>query len=206
MKKLILLTSVMLVSIVICAQNPRAQQGVGKEKKEEAKEKVQDHTKQGQQKADQARKMVNQADEKGQQAAGQIVEKTEQALEQGREAGEVREPQGKAYGRDKGGLSGRDFGQARAAAARNREEKEAVTREVATEVKEGVNRTKTRVEDVREKLVERVRNREISEEEYGRKIQRIKEIEEEVERIEEARKETERVIRENLPEISREIQ
>ncbi|MBW6498800.1 MAG: hypothetical protein K0B09_10450 [Bacteroidales bacterium] len=208
MKKIFLFAGVMLVSVALLAQNPRSQQGQGREKQEEVKEQGQQRAQQGREQAEQAtaRERAQQGVEQAErqvERAEEGLERAEEGLERAKDAREQVEGRGHAYGRDKGGLSGRDFGQARAAAARTKEEKEEVTREVALEVEEGVRRTKTRVEEAREVLEERVKNREISEEEFEKRTRRIEEIEEEVMRIEEMRKETERVIRERLPEVER---
>ncbi len=189
MKKLLLITGILMVSVALMAQNPRSQQR-GQEKKEQAQEKAEEQKQQGQDRGQQGQ-------ERGQQAREQAQQQRERG-QAGQEADKA-DPRGHAYGRDKGGMHGRDFGQARAAAARSKEEKQEIVREVAVEVEEGVRRTTTRVEEARETIEERRRRGEISEEEYEKRTRRVEEIEKEIEQIEAERRGTERVIRERIP-------
>jgi colicin import membrane protein len=198
MVRIIVLAGILALTSSTYAQNPRSQQGGrGEEQREAARQRVDERTQErdvrGNQPPGQSQQQRGQRDAEeqttppGQQRAAQARERAGQNEQR-------TEPQGHAYGRNKGDLQGRDFGQARAAAARSIQEKKAVTREVASEVEEGVRRTTTKIEEARENTENRRRRGEISSEEYERRMRRIDEIERETKRIEEERTQTKRVI------------
>jgi colicin import membrane protein len=206
MKRIIIFTGMLLLAVSLSAQSPRGQQG-REQGRQQSETKADTVRARGQERGAQTREQARQRAEEAQEAREEARQQAEEAQQRGQErpgrGEEVRpgaaDPQGHAYGRERGGLHGRDFGQARAAAARSKEEKQEVTIQVAREVDEGIRRTERRLEEAREVLEERVANREISREEYEARKRRVEEIEAEMRRVEEARRETEQVIREHLP-------
>ena len=105
------------------------------------------------------------------------------------------EQHGNAYGKHKDGQCGRDFGQQRAQAAKNKVEKEKVVKEVATEVDQKVVNTKTRVQEARTAVETKYKKKQITKAQYEEKMKRIDEIEKDVQRIETERQATDKVIK-----------
>jgi len=102
---------------------------------------------------------------------------------------------GNAYGHHKDGKCGRDFGQQRAQAAKNKVEKEKVVKEVATEVDQKVVNTKNRVQEARTAVETKYKKKQITKAQYEEKMKRIDEIEKDVQRIETERQATDKVIK-----------
>ena len=105
------------------------------------------------------------------------------------------ENNGNAYGHHKDGQCGRDFGQQRAQAAKNKVEKEKVVKEVATEVDQKVVNAKTRVQEARTAVETKYKKKQITKAQYEEKMKRIDEIEKDVLRIETERQATDKVIK-----------
>lgn len=105
------------------------------------------------------------------------------------------ENNGNAYGHHKDGQCGRDFGQQRAQAAKNKVEKEKVVKEVATEVDQKVVNTKNRVQEARTAVETKYKKKQITKAQYEEKMKRIDEIEKDVQRIETERQATDKVIK-----------
>ncbi len=78
--------------------------------------------------------------------------------------------QGNAFGKDKGDMSGREFGQQRAAEARNKKEESAENIRIAID----------KLTDARIKLEEKMKRKEISQKDYEEKMKQIEEATEEV--------------------------
>jgi hypothetical protein len=102
---------------------------------------------------------------------------------------------GHAYGHNKDGKCGRDFGQERAKNAKNKVEKETVVKEVAAEVDQAIVTTKNRTQEARTAVQDKYKKKQITKAQYEEKIKRIDEIEKEVIRIENERKATDQVIK-----------
>ncbi len=105
------------------------------------------------------------------------------------------EHQGNAYGHHKDGKCGRDFGQERAKAAKNKVEKEQVVKEVAQEVDQKVANTKNRVTEARKAVETQYKTKKITKVQYEEKMKRIDLIEKDVQRIETERQATDKVIK-----------
>ena len=105
------------------------------------------------------------------------------------------EHKGNAYGHCKDGQTGREFGQQRAQAAKNKVEKEKVVKEVATEVDQKVVNTKTKVQEARTAVETKYKKKQITKAQYEEKMKRIDEIEKDVQRIETERQATDKVIK-----------
>ncbi|MFO7722255.1 MAG: hypothetical protein R6V49_03435 [Bacteroidales bacterium] len=91
---------------------------------------------------------------------------------------------GHAYGKDKEGLEGKEFGQARAAEARS---KEKVLKETETNIEKAEKSnaaTREKIKKSRENLEMKKNRKEISKEEYDKKKKELDEIEEKVEKLE----------------------
>lgn len=92
---------------------------------------------------------------------------------------------GNAYGKDKGDLSGREFGQQRAAEARqNREIKQNELQNTIRDSKGRVAEAKERVKLAREKLEKDKKARKINDKEYKERIERIEKAEAQIQELE----------------------
>ena len=126
-----------------------------------------------------------------------------------RQADSLNRGQGHAYGRDKGEMTGREFGQARAAAARNlNDQVERLDKNIAT-AEETVRRGKTEIERAEEALEEGNMNEEQKQTRIEQ-IEKAKEqlsdleevIEKEKEKVNNARKKLEELLKDNVPAVN----
>lgn len=161
----------------------------GKEKVKEAEEAVQKEEEKAveavQKEEEKAAEAVNKEEEKAREAMKQEKEKARDAADakEGKEAGKG---QGNAYGRNKGGLEGRDFGQARAEEARmkNQEKKSELDRRV----EDGEQKTiqaRERIRVAREDLEKEKTSKKITDEAYQQKKEKIDNAEKAVTDLEE---------------------
>ncbi len=103
--------------------------------------------------------------------------------------------QGNAYGKNKGDLTGREFGQERARQAKlNKETKQ---EELSKVVDVNSEKTKTAREKVNEKLeeLEKMKEKgEVSEKEYGAKVEKIEEVKKQIFDLEEKMKKAKQIV------------
>lgn len=103
--------------------------------------------------------------------------------------------QGNAYGKNKGNLTGREFGQERARQAKlNKETKQ---EELSNVVDVNSEKTKTAREKVNEKLeeLEKMKEKgEVSEKEYGAKVEKIEEVKKQIFDLEEKMKKAKQIV------------
>ena len=161
----------------------------GKEKVKEAEEAVQKEEEKAmeavQKEEEKAAEAVNKEEEKAREAMKQEKEKVRDAADakEGKEAGKGR---GNAYGRNKGGLEGRDFGQARAEEARmkNQEKKSELDRRVEDGEQKTVQ-ARERIRVAREDLEKEKASKKISDQAYQQKKEKIDNAEKAVTDLEE---------------------
>lgn len=91
---------------------------------------------------------------------------------------------GNAYGKNKGDLSGREFGQQRAGEARSKSEKVENAQLRNNETKESLNSAKEKLETANKTLEEKLKRKEISKEEYDLKKQKINSVARELNELE----------------------
>lgn len=122
MKTFKLMTSMLAIALFIGSHSVNAQ-GKGQEAKDKNKdktEKIQEKTKEAHDKAhDKAEEAVQKGHEKANKTLDKAHEKVERTQEKIKKE-RAKENQGNAYGKNKGDLSGREFGQHRAAEARRK--------------------------------------------------------------------------------------
>ena len=91
---------------------------------------------------------------------------------------------GHAYGKDKDSLSGREFGQNRAAEARSKKEAVEQTEANISEVTQANTDTKEKIKQAREKLEAKKKNKQINQADYNKKKQALDDLEKEVDELE----------------------
>lgn len=102
--------------------------------------------------------------------------------------------QGNAYGKNKGDLSGKEFGQNRAEDAKNKDEAVTITQNNINQVATTNTDTKEKIKQAREKLEKKFKNKELTKAEYEKKKKAIDDLEIEVNTLETKSKE----VKENL--------
>jgi len=161
----------------------------GKEKVKEAEEAVEKEEEKAveavQKEEEKAAEAINKEEEKAREAMKQEKEKVRDAadVKEGKDTGKGR---GNAYGRNKGGLEGRDFGQVRAEEARmkNQEKKS----ELDKRVEDGEQKTvqaRERIRVAREDLEKEKTSKKINDETYQQKKEKIDNAEKAVTDLEE---------------------
>lgn len=180
MKKIlsILPVTVIIVALLTSGGEALAQQQAGRDK---AKKEVNQAKQKGKEKVKEADEVLQKEQEEATEAVEKEAEKTREAEE--KEAGKGK---GNAYGRNKGGLEGRDFGQARAEEARmkNQEKKSELDKKVEDgEQKSAQARERIRV--AREKLEKQKASGKVKDDEYQQKKGKIDAAEKAVNDLEE---------------------
>ncbi len=152
---------------------------------------------------DKANKEVSQTKQKGKEKAKEADEALQKEQERAREAGQKEKERmketygdnqdqergkgrGNAYGRNKGGIEGRDFGQARAEEARMKHQEK--KSELDRKVEDGELRTveaRERIRVAREELEKEKASKKISDEAYQQKKEKIDKAEKAVSDLEE---------------------
>jgi len=128
-----------------------------KEEEEKAREAVKDEE-------GKVREAVKEKEEKVREAVG---EKREGKAETGKIEKEANKGKGNAYGKNKGGLEGRDFGQARAEAARmQQQEKKAELDRTVTDNEGKITQAKEKIKVAREDLEKQKASGKVKEKEY----------------------------------------
>lgn len=181
MKKLLSVLPVTLIIIALMAFGGEtiAQQQGGRNK---ANKEVNEAKQKGKEKIKEAEESVQKEEEAAREAAKDEEEKVREAAEAEREGkayqekGEKKEGKGKgnAYGRNKGGLEGRDFGQARAEEARmkNQEKKSELDRRVEDGEQRSVQ-ARERIRVAREDLEKEKNSKRIPDDVYQQKKEKI---------------------------------
>ncbi len=191
MKKIlsILPVTVIIVALLISGGEALAQQQAGRDK---AKKEVNQAKQKGKEKVKEADEVLQKEQEEATEAVEKEAEKTREAEEKEmKKTGEAAEKEagkgkGNAYGRNKGGLEGRDFGQARAEEARmkNQEKKSELDKKVEDgEQKSAQARERIRV--AREKLEKQKASGKVKDDEYQQKKGKIDAAEKAVNDLEE---------------------
>jgi hypothetical protein len=157
----------------------------GKEKVKEAEEAVEAE-------AEKVKEVAEDEADRVKEAAEREADRVKDAREEGRKDRQIRQVkdqednqgQGNAYGRNKGGLQGRDFGQARAEQARmQRQAREAELDTHILDGEERVARSRERIRVAREELEKEKTGRRISESDYQLKKEKIDNAEKAVDEL-----------------------
>ena len=171
---------------VLTADMALAQQGKGNKKSEVAEE---EHASKQHGKSDKAKEKEsgNRPTDPRARAEERRAEAKAKAQQQGNKAEEkeAKGNNGNAYGKNKGELSGREFGQARAAAAQlNNQEKQEKLSKVVTEGDAKVTEARGRVARALEELERNRKARSISDAEYNERKARITRAEQAIQVLE----------------------
>jgi colicin import membrane protein len=192
MKKIIsntLYRLLLLVAIVaISSVGVFAQQGKGKGQKEgkgkvqdtlvneqkiQGQQKGKDAKEIGQQKTEEKKETAEEAKAKGQEKKHEAKQKEDDESKE-----EKGDAQGYAYGKNKGDLKGKEFGQARAAEARmNKEVKKKELEETVKKGDEKVWEAKEKVRISKEALDKDLADKKITEEEFAKRKEKIEQTE-----------------------------
>jgi len=157
----------------------------GKEKVKEAEEAVEAE-------AEKVKEVAEDEADRVKEAAEREADRVKDAREEGRKDRQIRQVkdkednqgQGNAYGRNKGGLQGRDFGQARAEQARMQQQaREAELDTHLANGEERVARSRERIRVAREELEKEKAGRRISERDYQLKKEKIDNAEKAVDEL-----------------------
>jgi colicin import membrane protein len=175
---------------VLAADMALAQQGKGNKKEEEQtnQQKGKSEQAKGKEHSNRPANPRERAEERGAEAkANAQHNKAEEKSAKGNKGkDDDKTNNGNAYGKNKGELSGREFGQARAASARlNNEEKQEKLNKVVTEGDEKVTEARGRVARALEELERNRKARTISDAEYNEKKARITRAEQAIQVLEE---------------------
>jgi colicin import membrane protein len=194
-----LLVSILTTALLLCfSSNTFAQQGKGQDKdKSEKKEKQekQEHAKQDQSKPDKAPKDADQDKGKAPGDKGQAKDDKTDAMkkeqpEDAREGKDKKEKEekdnkGNAYGKDKGDLSGREFGQQRAAEARSKHQtKKADTKTAIEHGDATVSNARERIKKAKENLEKDKKAKKINEKQYAERKKKIEDAEQQTNELE----------------------
>jgi len=142
--------------------------------------------------ADRVKESAEREADRVKEAAEREADRVKDAREEGRKDRQIRQVkdqednqgQGNAYGRNKGGLQGRDFGQARAEQARmQRQAREAELDTHILDGEERVARSRERIRVAREELEKEKTGRRISESDYQLKKEKIDNAEKAVDEL-----------------------
>ncbi|MRR19819.1 hypothetical protein EG827_06460 [bacterium] len=159
------------------------------QEKQKGKEKVREAEEAVEAEAAQAGEAAEEEAEKAGEASEDKAEKVKDAAGEGKQPKEMKEMQekegdkgqGHAYGRNKGGLTGREFGQARAEEARMQQQlKEAELDDQLAKGEEKVAQSRERIRVAREELEKEKTGRRISDKDYQMKKEKIDKAEEAV--------------------------
>jgi len=142
--------------------------------------------------ADRVKESAEREADRVKEAAEREADRVKDAREEGRKDRQIRQVkdqednqgQGNAYGRNKGGLQGRDFGQARAEQARMQQQaREAELDTHLANGEERVARSRERIRVAREELEKEKAGRRISERDYQLKKEKIDNAEKAVDEL-----------------------
>lgn len=148
---------------VVKEEKDKAAEAVQKEE-EKVREAVQDEK-------EKAREAVKEKEDKVREAVG---EKSEAKTDTDKTAKEAGKGKGNAYGRNKGGLEGKDFGQARAEAARmQQQEKKAELDRTVTDNEGKITQAREKIRIAREDLEKQKASGKVKEKDYQAKKEKI---------------------------------
>lgn len=119
-----------------------------------------------------------------QQKMEQDMKKAQKDMEQAAKNNKPPDPPGKAYGKDKGGLEGRDFGQNRAAEARSKKDMQEAVAKNIQDAEDLHKATLAKVADGLAKLESKHKAKQIAEADYQAKKKALEDIQAKVKALE----------------------